>query len=277
VLAGGPQVVTIHDVHVLNTPSLIRKIARGIFEYLSAKRADAVIAPSAAARQDIAKAFGVPAERICVVHEAPKTIGRAMAEDEGAVLARHGIQRPYVVAFSNPSSHKNIARLARCYKRVAGYFEHSLVLVGSLPQDPGERAEITSGPLAGRVRPLGYVPDADVPAILKNADLFVFPSWYEGFGLPVLEAQMYGVPAICSTAASLPEVAGEGALYFDPYSDEELVQRLGECLASEELRATLRLRGYENLKRFSWRAAATQTMEVYRCVVERRSPIFGLR
>jgi glycosyltransferase involved in cell wall biosynthesis len=259
----GPQVVTIHDAHVKLSAARMKRLGRSFFEARSAQRADAIIAPSLAAKRDIVSTFAVPEERVHVVHEAPKLLGRVALEDGSAALTHYGLAVPYIVAFSNASSHKNIARLVRGYTRLAERYVQDLVLIGHLPADPAEAAAIREAIAGGRVHALGFVPDADVPALLTQADAFVFPSWYEGFGLPALEAQMYGVPVICSSTASLPEVAGAGALYFDPFSDEDLVARLEECLASPERRDDLRRRGLENLKRFSWEKAGRETLAVY--------------
>ena len=110
---------------------------------------------------------------------------------------------------------------------------------------------------------LGYVPRQDLGALLSGAALFVMPSLYEGFGLPVLEAQRAGAPLACSTAAALPEVAGEGAVYFDPSSAEAMAEAIRRCLADPALRDDLRRRGGANLQRFSWERAARATRAVY--------------
>ena len=112
----------------------------------------------------------------------------------------------------------------------------------------------------------GYVPDEHILPILSFADLFVFPSWYEGFGLPILEAQKTGVPIICSKAGSLPEIAGEGAIFFDPYSIPEISEKIRLCIENAEMRKLLINKGYENIKRFSWEKAALETLKVYKNV-----------
>jgi glycosyltransferase involved in cell wall biosynthesis len=113
-----------------------------------------------------------------------------------------------------------------------------------------------------RVRWLDYVPASDLPALYGGARLAVFPSLYEGFGFPALEAQACGVPLVCSNAASLPEVAGEGALYFEPRDTAMLADALAMGLADQSLRAALVERGHENVRRFSWRETARQVLEI---------------
>jgi glycosyltransferase involved in cell wall biosynthesis len=113
---------------------------------------------------------------------------------------------------------------------------------------------------------LGYVPNTHISSILGHADLFVLPSLYEGFGLPVLEAQQAGVAVACSTAGSLPEIAGEGAVFFDPLSSDDMARVIRECLSDLALCTRLRRMGAENVQRFSWDKTARETLAVYRQV-----------
>ncbi|MBA3804010.1 MAG: glycosyltransferase family 4 protein, partial [Acidimicrobiia bacterium] len=140
----------------------------------------------------------------------------------------------------------------------------ALVLVGRVPADGEVAATIDRLGLGDRVVVTGYVPDADVAALIGNAVVFAFPSRYEGFGLPVLEAQLLGVPVVASNAASIPEVAGDGALLFDPRSVAEIVSALATTLGEADVRADLVRRGRTNAARFSWERAARATREVYR-------------
>jgi glycosyltransferase involved in cell wall biosynthesis len=142
------------------------------------------------------------------------------------------------------------------------------VLIGHLPAgEEGAFVEQDNGQ-TGRVRALGYVPSTHIALILGHADLFAFPSLYEGFGLPVLEAQQLSVPVVCSTAGSLPEVAGQGALFFDPLSVDQMAEAIRACLSDRSLNARLRQLGRENVTRFSWEKAAGATLAVYESVHE---------
>ena len=109
----------------------------------------------------------------------------------------------------------------------------------------------------------GFVDSASKYALLKGADLLVFPSIYEGFGLPALEAQQVGVPVVCSKAASLPEVAGDAAIYFDPFSVDAMVKTIGQTALNPDLRKTLIQKGFQNAAKFSWEQTARLTLEVY--------------
>ncbi|MGC9082856.1 MAG: glycosyltransferase family 4 protein, partial [Anaerolineae bacterium] len=121
--------------------------------------------------------------------------------------------------------------------------------------------------LEDRVRFTGYVPDEDLPALYSAADLFAFPSLYEGFGLPVLEAMACGVPVVCSNTSSLPEVVGEAGIMVEPHNVHALARAMGRVLTDEALRASLRARGLERAQRFTWEEAAKRTVEVYRQVL----------
>jgi glycosyltransferase involved in cell wall biosynthesis len=154
--------------------------------------------------------------------------------------------------------------LIRAFALVKDTFPHSLVLIGHLPADVDLATE--SEGMRDRMTMTGYVPKEHVLPLLSHADLFVLPSLYEGFGLPVLEAQQAAVAVACSTAGSLPEVGGDGALYFDPVSVENIAHTIRHCLTDAKLRSHLILKGRENLARFSWDKTARETLSVYQDV-----------
>ncbi len=169
------------------------------------------------------------------------------------------------MAFSSLSAHKNLPRLVAAFRKISSVVPHSLVLVGHLPENLEFRAEL-EGAGSDRVRFTGYLPDEQVTSLMQNASLFAFPSLYEGFGLPILDAQHAGVPVTCSNVASLPEVAGDGAYLFDPYSVDAMAVALRKCLLDIDLRGTLAEKGYENAAKFSWAKTARETLAVYSSV-----------
>lgn len=186
----------------------------------------------------------------------------AQPPEAGCTCATHRIRRPYIVAFSRVSPNKNIPRLIQAFVRGKRGFKvpHQLVLVGSPPAfalDPMGCDAVTS---------TGYLARDQVRAVLSGAELLIFPSFYEGFGLPVLEAMSCGVAVACSGTASLPEVAGAAAVFFDPYSVDDIAEKIALVVQNRSLRDGLRRKGYENARRFSWEKTARETQEVYRRV-----------
>jgi glycosyltransferase involved in cell wall biosynthesis len=260
--AACPQVVTVHDVNYLGHKGRRTAIGRRAFRFVverTVKRADRIITVSEFSKAEIVRHMHVAPEKITVVHSA----GRESYDDTSApaeIVKRIG--KPYIVAFSSLSAHKNIPNLISAFARISSRVPHSLVLVGHLPEKSGVRNELEA---VGddRVIFTGYVPDGDVESLMRHASLFAFPSLYEGFGLPILDAQHAGVPVACSSAGALPEVAGSGALLFDPHSVEDIASALERGLLDVDLRQSLIAAGYENAGQFSWDRTARQTLDVY--------------
>lgn len=179
------------------------------------------------------------------------------------IAARYGVTGPYLLAFGSLSGNKNIPSLIRAFAGIREQVQHTLLLVGHMTPGPDLQAEIAALGVGDRIKITGYVPDAHVMPLLEGADLFVFPSLYEGFGLPILEAQMAGVAVASSTAASLPEVAGDGAALFDPLSVDDMSRVLQDCLLDPGRRAALIEKGRANVARFSWERTAAETLDCY--------------
>ena len=261
------HVVTIHDLNYRAFKGAMRadkRLVLGFFVRQTARHADHIIAVSEFSKNQIVQHLHIRPNKVTVVHEAAKQPAIALdAEQQRAILSAHNLHAPYIVAFSSLSLNKNISRLLSAFAQLTSEVGHNLVLIGHIPPEANIAGDIARLGLAARVFCTGYIPDAQVPVLLQHADLFVFPSWYEGFGLPALEAQIAGVPVACSRAASLPEVAGEGAAYFDPASDEDIARVLRQCLRDPNLRARLRQQGAANAGRFSWEQAARDTLQVY--------------
>ncbi len=261
------HVVTIHDLNYRAFKGAMRadkRVVLGFFVRQTAHHADHIIAVSEFSKEQIVQHLRVRANKVTVVHEAAKQPDQTYSsEEQRAILRSHGLNAPYIVAFSSQSLNKNIPRLLAAFALLSPDVAHNLVLIGHVPPEANVARDIVRLGLSGRVVCAGYLPDAHVPVLLRHADLFVFPSWYEGFGLPALEAQLAGVPVACSHAASLPEVAGEGAAYFDPVSVEDMARTLRQCLNDPDLRVRLRAQGTANANRFSWEQAARDTLAVY--------------
>jgi len=260
---GCRSVVTIHyDMRFLayGDPKAIARwaILRALVP-ASAARADHVLTVSEFSRQEVCRHLGVPPCRVTVTHLAPET----RWTDEGARNVSKARESGHAVAFSSLSPHKNIRRLVQAYKlaRCRG-LRQRLVIVGHLPAARSET-------LPDGLELSGYLDNEQLVETVAGADFLVFPSIYEGFGLPVLEAMAAGVPVLCSNRASLPEVAGEAALFFDPESIEAIADGMRAVGSDPVLRSRMRERGFENAKRFSWQRTAMETLAVYERVMRR--------
>lgn len=266
--AGRPSVVTIPDCNfeaMKHTLPNIKRAALRFFSMQSARRADQVVTISDFSKKEICRLMNLNSDRITVTHLAARQSGPKDDPKTWEELAGlYRIRKPYVVAFGGGVMHKNIPRLIRAFALLKDTVPHFLVLIGHLPPDVSLANEPDA--VRNRIVCTGYVPEGHVPPLLRHADVFVLPSLYEGFGLPVLEAQQAAVPVVCSRAGSLTEVGGAGALYFDPASVNEMADAMRQCLTDAALRFRLIRKGRENLSRFSWDQTAQKTLRVYQGV-----------
>jgi len=270
-------VVTIHDLgfyyypeaHTLSQNLYLRWSTR-----YNARIATRVIADSIATRNDLLRYYRVPGERIEVVYPGRDEALGPVRDPEVLqdVRARYGLSEPYLLYVGTLHPRKNLVRLVQAFSAFTKAMaagpakpkaEPQLVLAGQKGWLYEEILnQVRKLDLVDRVVFTGYVPDADLPAVLSGAVAFVFPSLYEGFGLPVLEAMACGTPVICSNVSSLPEVAGEAALQVDPLDVEALAEAIHWVISDAGLRATLVERGYEQVQRFSWQRCASQVLQV---------------
>jgi glycosyltransferase involved in cell wall biosynthesis len=261
------RVVTIHDVIYRIYPEAhvgLRARAMGVLVPLSARRSHRIIVPSENTRSDLVRLLRVPPEKIDV---APLGLGARPAETSDGCELRERLglgARAVVLAASAKRPHKNLVRLLDALALFPAESRPVLVLPGyPTPHEMELRAHVDRLGLGADTRFLGWVSSADLECLYGLASCFVFPSLYEGFGLPVLEAMARGVPVACSDRASLPEVAGGAALFFDPESVPEIARAIETLLADEAEAARLRALGLERARRFTWRATARATIECY--------------
>lgn len=266
-----PTVVTLPDLNFIafrDTLPWHRRMALEFFCPRAARRAAGVITISHFSKSEIVKYLGVPPEKITVTHLGPGIL--PTPADWDVVRAKLGLDVPYIVAYAgNNYPHKNMSRLFEAFGKVRTSEPVYLAVIGGLSPELKRFSER----LRGRVLDLKHVDSACIEPILSHARLCVLPSLYEGFGLPVLEAQSAGVPLLCSNAASLPEVAGQGAMFFDPLSVDQIALSIERCLGDRACCEALIRAGRENVKRFSWDKAADQTLAVYNQVVAGQSPV----
>lgn len=268
---GCPTLLTVHDLIPLLLPRHSTVQARLLFRWtmaLALRAAYHVIAVSEATRRDLLRYFHLPHGRVSVIPEAPDPAfhPRSMAEIE-AVRRQYALPESFVLYVGSNKPHKNLVRLIEAWYHLTEYaIRNTLVIAG--PWDPRypEPRRLAERLGLQDIRWLGPVPEADLPALYSAATVFVFPSLYEGFGLPVLEAMACGTPVACSNVSSLPEVVGEAALTFAPDDHDAIADALTRLLLDADLRADLRERGMQQAARFSWERTAEATIALYRSI-----------
>ena len=258
-------VVTIHDLAFEIAPSLFPRDWRILYRTglrAAVRRADAIVTPSRNTAEDVLSRTDVdPAKLRVVPLAASLPQGTLDAQD---VLARLKVRAPFVLFVGTLEPRKNLVRLVRAYRRVAATgAPHTLVLAGPLgwQHEPLMRELSLQGP--GEIVMTGRVSGDELDALYRAADVFAYPSLYEGFGLPVLEAMARGVPSVVSTTSSLPEVAGDAAIAVDPRSVREIARALERVLSDVNVAEDLAMRGRRQAQRFSWDETARMTLAVY--------------
>ncbi len=238
----------------------------------SVKGATEILTLSESSRRQILDFYALPGDRVTVTHLAGRDNPETAPPRAAETSAKYRLPQKYVVAFSSLSPHKNIPRLIRAFAQIKDRIPHSLVLLGHLPPGLPLQREIESLGVHDRIVATGFVPDEDVLPLIHEAELFVLPSLYEGFGLPILDAQGQSVAVACSTFGSIPEVAGTGAAYFSPTSVNEMSRVILLVLSDEDLRSDLIRRGEANRRRFSWTRTARITLDAYDRARSRKMP-----
>jgi glycosyltransferase involved in cell wall biosynthesis len=272
VLHRGPLIVSIMDViHISCAPyrhsARSYLYARPMLNF-AARKADHVVTVSNYSKAQIVEALGIPETKITVIHCG---VGAEFHPDYDkteckSMVARLGISRPYLLYVGNLKPHKNVSTLLQAVAQLHGRkkLSHELVIVGD---DARWKRTIVDEcvrlGVADQVVFVPYVSQALLPKIYAAADLLVMPSNAEGFGLPIVEAMACGTPVACSQAASLPEVAGDAAAYFDPEDAENLAETIERLAHSSDLRESLRAKGLQRAKQFTWQEFTRKHIEVY--------------
>ena len=260
------RVVTVHDLIYRRFPEAhagLRSLGMRTLVPLAVRRSDRVIADSASTKQDLVELLGTPAGRVDVVPLGIGALRRAQPVDEAALRARFALgERDVLLALSAKRPHKNLAALLDACALLER--RPILVLGGYATEYEGELRERAHAlGIADDVRWPGWLEPGEVEGLWRLSTGFAFPSLYEGFGLPVLEAMARGVPVACSTAASLPEVAGDAALLFDPHDPRAIAAALTQLIAGGPAIERLRAAGLERAAAFTWERAASLTLDSY--------------
>lgn len=273
--APAPLVVTVHDLTTLLVPEYRRPLKARLYNALvsaSARGADHILTDSFSSKLDIMDQLQIPEERITAVYLAAGSQYVPGKNDlmEMAIHKKYDLPDFYVLYLGGYELHKNVTTLLLAYTYVAQSLgeEYPLILAGRKPQEPSAiypdyDAYIKRLGLEKSVRWIGYVDEEDKPVLYRRAEAFVFPSRYEGFGLPPLEALACGTPVITTDSSSLPEVVGNAAFAVDADDAREMAGAIIAALIQENLAAELRAKGPQQAAKFSWQKTATETLLIY--------------
>jgi glycosyltransferase involved in cell wall biosynthesis len=271
-------VVTVHDVGYLEHPEYFTRERVWQLKLTvgrTVRRAAKILTGTEVARRSILKVYpGLDESKVVVVPLAASPGFRPISRESASarVRARHAVGGPFILSVGDLQPRKNHIGLIRAFARLAKaypQFRHTLVLVGKPTWFTGkvEAAARESG-VAERIRFLGFVSDNDLLDLYNACDCFVFPSFYEGFGLPALEAMACGRAVVCSSAAALPEVVDGAAILFDPYATDEMVRAMADVLLDADLRGRMERLGIQRAAYFSWQKTAHKTLEAFHQVLE---------
>jgi glycosyltransferase involved in cell wall biosynthesis len=270
------KIITVHDIIAYLFPESVTLITRLRYKLLlsrTLKTTDKIIAVSNSTKKDLMNYFNIPAEKISVVLEAADEKFKPLNPEEVSdVKQKNNLNFPFILYVGNLAKHKNIPMLIEAfYKIKKKNIECKLVIAGKKEWEYKEIFEtVDKLNLQNNVVFTGYVLDEDLPALYNAADLFVYPSLYEGFGLPPLEAMACGTPVITSNTSSLPEVVGNAGIMVDPYDVDGLADAMHKVLSNEGLREDMIKRGLERAKMFSWEKCARETLKVYEEVYNKK-------
>jgi glycosyltransferase involved in cell wall biosynthesis len=270
-----PSVVTIHDVIHLMFPNYLP--SRLALTYarksitMAARRATRVMTVSESSKRDILRFVDIPADKIDVIYNAyDERFGVEPSEEEVVrVRERYQLHDRFVLYAGNVKPHKNLERLIQAFHLVRrrGLDDLKLVLIGDeISRYASLRRAVHQHQLHKYVRFLGYLPEETLAVMYRLAGLFAFPSLYEGFGLPPLEAMASGTPVVTSNLSSLPEVTGDSAILVDPYDPEAIADGMHQVLTNDELRRELRQKGIARARQFSWEDSIRRVHAIYESV-----------
>jgi len=281
-----PYIITVHDVleHMSGARGLsgIRRSLHFQLTQRALKGAARIFAVSKFTKSEIEKLFGIPPSRIEVIYNAIDERflhGHASEADRQLLAERYQINYPFLLYAGRISPHKNVVRIIEAFSALKAELEKEgrypdlkLIIIGDeLSKHPDLRRTVVRGGVQNDVRFLGFVPIDVLRIFYDAAKLFVFPSLYEGFGLPPLEAMAHGTPVLASNTSSLPEVVGNAAVLVNPENVFEIMRALHRVLVDQGLREKLKRRCYEQVKRFSWDISARQVLRAYKEVAGQAS------
>ncbi|MBN1935679.1 MAG: glycosyltransferase family 4 protein [Anaerolineae bacterium] len=272
-----PSVITVHDLAFLLYPHFLTRDSAKYYGLIdqAVRRADHIIAVSEATKRDLVRLTGTPPKKITVIYEAAESIYFPVQDRDALddICNKHCLPEQYILFVGTVEPRKNLKTLVRAFDMLRSNYkaEAHLVIAGKpgwLYEDVDQLVEELG--LQNKIHFLGRVPTADLPLLYNAAQMLVLPSFYEGFGLPPLEAMACGIPVIVSNTSAMPEVVGDAALRVEPGDVEGFAVAMNRLLSETDLRADMVDKGRKRAKRFSWDRAAQETLEVYQKLVKVR-------
>ena len=266
------SVVTIHDcIHLMFPEYLPNRLAYFYAKssmWAASRKSDRILTVSEASKRDILRFFDVPPEKVAVIYNAidERFLAPANPERMDLIKKRYQLDHPFVLYVGNIKPHKNIERLIASFGKAREQCDDNLKLIiigDEISKYPGMRQQVHRHKLDKHVRFLGFQPMETLAAFYRLARAFVFPSLYEGFGLPPLEAMACGTPVVTSNVSSLPEVAGGAALLVDPYDEEAIAAGIVRAVTDDTLRNELIELGRQRARTFSWKQSVQKIHEIY--------------
>jgi len=273
-----PTVLTLHDVLPISTPGNSTKLDTLVYQkwlpYMS-RRVSAIITPSESSKRDVVAHLGVREDRVHAILSGVSAAYKPLQPEVIApVKAKYALPENYILFVGSLEKRKNLVRLLQaCHRLWSAGLRIPLVLVGPIPPNPEIGVDLAlppadrAGDASNLVKVLGYVPEAELPALYAGATALVLPSLYEGFGLPIVEAMACGTPVICSNTSAMPEVGGQAVMYVDPYNSQGIAAAITNVCTGSERRLQMAARGVDRAQAFTWARTAQQTIEVYRRVL----------
>ena len=264
------SVVTIHCTKYIHHPEDFNPLALSILKVLiplSARKCNKIITVSNCAKSEIIKAFNVSENKISVIPYAAGSYFHPSEKKDNYLSEQYGIKKKYILSVASTKPHKNLRALVEAYIRLreSGRIDHQLVLAGD--KRPLMKDNWFSKSFSNWGKDIiftGIIPNNQLPQFYTNADIFVFVSKYESFGIPIIEAMSCGTPVVTSSVFSMPEAAGGCALLADPSDSQDIANKIYELIKNQELRNNLIEKGKKHTKNFSWRKTAEQTLKVFK-------------
>jgi len=276
ILFPGKSICTIHDLTPLSFPghkmnSMIRRLGYRAVFIATVRKAAKIIAVSESTKHEVIEHFKVNPEKTVVTHEGVDERFKIFENRDiiSQVKNKFKIDQPFIFYVGVWRDHKNITGLVEAFnllKRKRS-LPHQLVLGGREDlHDTKVREMINNSPFKNDIITTGYISDEELPLLYNSAAVFVLPSFIEGFGLIAIEAQSCGCPVVSTSTSSLPEILGDSALFFDPHNNEKIAEQIHSVLSNNTIKQELIKKGLENVKRFSWKKCAEQTLAIYRSI-----------